>query len=84
VPADDLAAYIASLHNRLRTGELRGRRLVLGDGGVIEDGEAAVRRMLEDFDEYRALPRAERGQEPWRPFRQAPARELLRLREVLP
>jgi hypothetical protein len=84
VPADDLAAYIACLRARLKTGELEGLHLTLRDGSVIEDAQAAIQLMLEDVDEYRAVPRAERGQEPWRSLRRALAREFLRLRDVLP
>ena len=84
MPAPDLAPYIESLRTRLQTGELQGLRLVLRDGGVIEDVQATVQLMLDEADEYRAMPKAEREQEPWRTLRQALAREFLRLRKVLP
>jgi hypothetical protein len=51
---------------------LQGLHLTLRDGGVIEDARAAVQLMLDEVDEYRALPRAEREQEPWRGRRLAP------------
>ena len=84
MPADDLAAYVGLHSTRLETGQLQGLRPVLRDGGVIEDVRATVQLMLDEADEYRAMPKAEREQEPWRSLRQALAREFLRLREVLP
>ena len=57
MPADDLAAYIASMRARLETGELQGLPPInLGNGLVLRDVELAVWIMLADVDRYAAMP----------------------------
>lgn len=81
--ADTLDAFLADLRRRLERGELRGQRLWLGKEMTLTDVDGAVRALLRQVDEFRALSPAERQSDWARARRRKLADTLWRLSEVL-
>jgi hypothetical protein len=82
--ADDLAAFVAQLRQRLERGELAGHAPIdLGNGHTLVDVELAIRVMLASYDRYLSMRPDRRRQ----PINLAQARlladNLRRLRERL-